>query len=160
VYFDKGVSGFRGRHRKRGQLKDLVEAAQAGAFEKGSVVVIEAWDRLGRQIPNKQIRLIEELLETGVDIGICRLGQTFTLADFGTEKWYPLSAFVALAYQESKQKSERVAAAWKSRRDRVRDGGGSLPCQPPAWVEIVGYRKEKGGGTPRLIPERAAAVKR
>jgi DNA invertase Pin-like site-specific DNA recombinase len=121
--------------------------------------VVEAWDRLGRMIPNKQIRLIEELLETGVNIGIVRLNDTFTYEDFGTHKWTILSTFVMLAYQESKQKGERVARAWKSRRDRVRAGNGSLPCQPPAWCEVANYEKGKGG-TVRLIPERAAAVRR
>jgi DNA invertase Pin-like site-specific DNA recombinase len=158
TYLDQGVSGFRGKHRKGGQLKELVEAAQAGAFGKGTVVV-EAWDRLGRQIPNKQVRLIEELLETGVSIGVCRLNDTFSYADFGTHKWTTLAVFVQLAYQESKQKSDRVAAAWKARRDRARKEGKSLPCQPPAWAEVTGY-VEKVGGTVRIIPERAAAVKR
>src|SRR5262249_47713642 len=61
--------------------------------------------------------------------------------------------------EESKQKGERVARAWKNRREEVRKGNGSLPCQPPAWCEVTNYEKGKGG-TVRLIPERAAAVKR
>src|SRR5262249_47007838 len=137
----------------------LVEAAKVGTFEKGTVIVVEAWDRLGRQIPNKQIRLIEELLETGVDIGICRLNDVFTYDDFGGPKGYTLTAVVSMAYTESKQKSERVAAAWKARREKARAEGKSLPCQPPAWVEVTDY-VPKVGGTVRVIRERAAAVKR
>jgi DNA invertase Pin-like site-specific DNA recombinase len=159
TFVDRGLSGYHGRHRTKGRLGELVAAARDGRFEKGTVIVVEAWDRLGRLQPNKQIRLLEELLETGVDVGVCRLGQTFSLADFGSEKWYTLSAFIALAFSESKQKSERVAAAWKARRDRARAEGKSLPCQPPAWVEVTDYQRGTGG-TVRLIPERAAAVRR
>jgi DNA invertase Pin-like site-specific DNA recombinase len=159
AFTDEGTSGFRGKHRQKGQLKQLVEAAKAGTWDKGTVIVVEAWDRLGRQIPNKQIRLIEELLETGVNIGVCQIGDIFSYDDFGGPKWYMLSAFVSLAYQESKEKSRRVARAWKNRRDNVRAGNGSLPCQPPAWCEITNYEKGKGGHV-RLIPERAAAIKR
>jgi DNA invertase Pin-like site-specific DNA recombinase len=153
AYIDRAQSGFRGVHRKKGRLGALIEAAQGGAFEKGTVVVIEAWDRLGRMIPNKQVKLIEELLETGVSIGVCRLGDIFTYEDFGTHKWTTLAVFVQLAYQESKQKSDRVAAAWSRRREQARTDGRALPCQPPAWVE---FRSDK----PQLIPERAAALKR
>jgi DNA invertase Pin-like site-specific DNA recombinase len=159
AFTDEGTSGFRGRHRQKGQLKELVEAAQAGTWEKGTIIVVEAWDRLGRMIPNKQIRLIEELLETGVSIGIVRLNDTFTYADFGSHKWTILSTFVMLAYQESLQKSDRVKRAWKNRRDRVREGQGSLPCVCPAWCEVTAYERGKGGQL-RLVPERAEAIRR
>src|SRR6516164_1748049 len=87
VYIDRGLSGYDGAHRRKGQLGVLIEHARGGRFEPGSVIVVEAWDRLGRLIPNKQIHLLEELLETGVSIGVCRLNDVFTYADFGTHKW-------------------------------------------------------------------------
>src|SRR5262245_16224354 len=84
-------SGYHDEHRKKGRLGHLIAAAQRGAFEKGTVIVVEAWDRLGRLMPNKQVKLIEELLETGVQIGVCRLNDVFTYDDFGTHKWTTLA---------------------------------------------------------------------
>src|SRR5262245_39046583 len=152
VYRDR-LSGFKGHHRTKGRLGQLVEQAKAGWFPPGTVIVVEAWDRLGRLIPNKQIKLIEELLELGIDIGVCRLDDIFTYADFGTHKWTSLAVFVQLAYQESKQKSERVAASWQRRRQRARAGGRLLTGRLPAWLRVA-------GGAAQLVPERAAVIQR
>jgi DNA invertase Pin-like site-specific DNA recombinase len=152
-YTDRGLSGYHGKHRKKGRLGELIAAARDGRFEPGTIIVIEAWDRLGRMIPNKQIKLIEELLETGVNIGICRLDDVFTMEDFGTHKWTTLAVFVQLAYQESKQKSERVGAAWAKRRERARGKGEFMRGSLPAWLRIV-------NGVIVPIPEAVAAVGR
>jgi hypothetical protein len=64
-----------------------------------------------------------------------------------------LAAFIQLAYEESKQKAERVAESWGQRRKRAREKGELLTTRLPAWLEIV-------NGEVRPIPERAAAMKR
>jgi DNA invertase Pin-like site-specific DNA recombinase len=153
VYADRGKSGYKGTHRSKGELGKLIAAAKDSKFEPGTVIVVEAWDRLGRLVPNRQIRLIEELLDTGVQIGICRLDDIFTMEDFGTHKWTTLAVFVQLAYQESKQKAERVAAAWEKRRERARQDGQSMGGRIPAWLKVV-------HGVMVPIPERVAAVQR
>jgi DNA invertase Pin-like site-specific DNA recombinase len=153
VYADKGRSGYKDEHRKKGRLGQLIALAKDDHFEPGTVVVVEAWDRLGRLRPDRQTDLIAELLRTGVSIGVCRLNDIFTEDDFGTHKWTTLAVFIQLAYQESKQKAERVAESWKKRRERARDEGGLLCNRLPAWLEMV-------NGEVRLIPERQAAMKR
>jgi DNA invertase Pin-like site-specific DNA recombinase len=151
-FADRGLSGYKDQHRKKGRLGALIQMAKDGHFEPGTVIVVEAWDRLGRLRPDEMTRLVSDLVRTGVGIGVCRLGQVFTDDDFGSDKWYTLSAFISLAYNESKQKAERVARAWTKRREAV--AKSKLPGRTPAWVECVG----KDGF--RLIPDRAAAVKR
>jgi DNA invertase Pin-like site-specific DNA recombinase len=153
VYADRGRSGYKDEHRKKGRLGQLIAAAKDGRFEPGTVVVVEAWDRLGRLKPNKQIDLIEELLEAGICIGICRLDDIFTEEDFGTHKWTTLAVFVQLAYQESKQKSERVGASWESRRRRARENGEFMAGSLPSWLQLV-------NGVIVPIPEHVAAVGR
>src|SRR5262245_46274967 len=70
VFLDKGRSGLTGDHLKNGHLGVLLEYARAGRFDPGTVIVVEAWDRLGRMRPDLQVELIRKLLETGVDIGV------------------------------------------------------------------------------------------
>src|SRR5262245_48929035 len=152
VFADR-CSGYKDEHRKRGRLGQLIALAKDGAFEPGTVIVVEAWDRLGRLRPDKQTKLVAELLETGVHIGICRLDDIFTEADFGTHKWTTLAVFVQLAYQESLQKADRVARSWKSRREKARELGRLITGQLPAWLECV-------HGQARPVPERVAAVRR
>jgi DNA invertase Pin-like site-specific DNA recombinase len=153
VFIDRGRSGYHGTHRTKGALGVLVQAAKDGRFDEGTVIVVEAWDRLGRLRPDKQIELLSELLHTGVAIGVCRLNEIFELADFGSHKWTTLSVFISLAFNESKQKSERLQSAWAARRKRATEDGAKIGGCLPAWVESV-------RGELRLIPERAAAVQR
>ena len=154
VFADRGRSGYKDEHRKKGRLGQLVAMAKDERFEAGTVVVIEAWDRLGRLRPDRQTDLVAELLRTGINIGICRLDDIFSEDDFGTHKWTTLAVFIQLAYQESKQKAERVGASWQRRRDRAREKGELLTTRLPAWLEMG------PDGKPRLIPERADAVRR
>jgi DNA invertase Pin-like site-specific DNA recombinase len=77
-------SGYKDEHRKKGEFGRLIAMAKDGKFRKGTVIVVEAWDRLGRLRPDRQTALVAELLQTGVDIGVCRLGDIFTESDFGT----------------------------------------------------------------------------
>jgi DNA invertase Pin-like site-specific DNA recombinase len=153
VYADRGRSGYKDEHRKKGKLGELIAAAKDGRFEVGTVIVVEAWDRLGRLRPDRQTELVAELLRTGVNIGVCRLNDVFTEEDFGTHKWAILSTFIMLAFQESKQKADRVAASWVRRRDRARENGKPMSARLPAWLEMA-------SGEMRPIPARVAAVRR
>src|SRR5262245_22968290 len=132
VFADRGRSGFKDEHRKKGRLGQLIAMAKDDAFEPGTVIVVEAWDRLGRLRPDRQTELVAELLRTGVSIGVCRLDDIFSEDDFGTHKWTTLAVFIQLAYQESKQKSERVAASWKRRRELAREQGALTGANLPA----------------------------
>jgi DNA invertase Pin-like site-specific DNA recombinase len=153
VFVDRGRSGYKDEHRKKGRLGELIAMAKDDRFEPGTVIVIEAWDRLGRLRPDRQTELVAELLRTGVRIGICRLDDIFSEDDFGTHKWTTLAVFIQLAYQESKQKADRIARSWKKRRERAREDGELLSSRLPAWLEYV-------DGEARPIPERVAAIKR
>jgi DNA invertase Pin-like site-specific DNA recombinase len=153
VYADRGRSGYKDEHRKKGRLGQLIAAAKDGKFEPETVIVVEAWDRLGRLRPDRQIELVAELLRTGVSIGIVRLNDIFEESDFGSHKWTTLAVFIQLAFQESQQKAERLAGVWKRRRERARDEGKLLTGLLPAWLK-------REGGKAVVIPSRAATVKR
>jgi len=153
VFADKGRSGFKGVHLKKGQLGDLLKAAQDGRFERGTVVVVEAWDRLGRLRPDLQTELVKAILLTGVHIGIAKTGAIFQESDFGTDHWLTFSTFAYLAHQESKQKSERIAASCLRKRERAKVNGAAFSGRLPAWLRIV-------KGQMVTVPERVFAVKR
>jgi DNA invertase Pin-like site-specific DNA recombinase len=153
TFIDRGRSGYHDAHRKKGRFGELIAAANDNRFQPGTIIVVEAWDRLGRLRPDRQTALVAELLRTGVSIGICRLDDIFTEEDFGTHKWTTLAVFIQLAYQESKQKSERVGESWKKRRELARANRRPITSRGPAWLEWVNVGW-------RVIPERAAAIRR
>jgi DNA invertase Pin-like site-specific DNA recombinase len=152
VFADRGRSGYHDEHRKKGRLGQLVRLAKDGRFEPGTVIVVEAWDRLGRLRPDKMTNLIQELVQLDIGIGVCRLDDIFTEEDFGTHKWTTLAVFVQLAFQESKQKADRIGASWEKRRERARENGTPVTGRVPAWLEL-----QHGQFVP--IPERVATLK-
>ena len=152
VFTDRGRSGYHDEHRTKGRLGQLIATAKDGRFDPGTVIVIEAWDRLGRLRPDRQTELVAELLRTGVSIGICRLNEIFCEDDFGSHKWTTLSVFVQLAYQESKQKAERGAAVWVQRRKRAKEQGGVRGRQPAL---LAGARRWPDPARPRTSRGRA-----
>jgi DNA invertase Pin-like site-specific DNA recombinase len=152
TFIDRGISGYKGLHATKGDLSRLLELAQVGTFPTGTVVVVEAWDRLGRQRPDRQMTLISDLLRTGLKIGVCRLDDVFSEEDFGSHKFTTLSVFCQLAYQESKQKSDRVAASWQQRKKAAREKGALATGRVAAWLRV-------DNGKLALIPERAEVVK-
>jgi DNA invertase Pin-like site-specific DNA recombinase len=151
-FIDRGRSGYHGEHLE-GQLGQLIELAQQRRLPRNSVLVVEAWDRLGRLRPDRQIELISGLLRAGLRIGVCRLDEIFTERDFGSHKWTTLAVFAQLAFQESQQKSERVAHSWKSRKARARETGQAVTTGLPSWLRWH-------NGVMEPIPERAAVVRR
>src|SRR5262245_45930457 len=58
VYADRGRSGYKDEHRKKGRLGQLIALAKSGGLEPGTVIVVEAWDRLGRLRPDRQTELV------------------------------------------------------------------------------------------------------
>jgi DNA invertase Pin-like site-specific DNA recombinase len=158
TFIDRGLSGYDGTHKDKGDLGRLLEIAKTGVFkprrgQPGYVLVVEAWDRLGQLRPDRMIDLIRDLLAYGLKIGVCRLDDIFEEKDFGSHKWIVLSTFVHLAHQESKQKSERIKNSYQARVARAREDGALTGNNLPAWLECV-------NGEQREIPECAAANKR
>lgn len=152
-FIDRGLSGWTEEHRRKGDMGRLEAAAKAGVFPKRAVLVVEAWDRFCRMRPEKATAFLADLLRTGLRLGICHLDDIFSEEDFGTHKWVTLSVFIQLAFQESEQKSKRIARSWQRRRRLAREQGTLPAWACPAWVD-------SSGDQPRLIPERAAVVRR
>ena len=65
-FFDKAVSGFSGKNQKRdlGRFIDLIGTS----IPIGSVLVVEALDRLTRQAPLDALALLNRIINAGVEI--------------------------------------------------------------------------------------------
>jgi DNA invertase Pin-like site-specific DNA recombinase len=131
-FADRGRSARSGAHRTKGDLGRLEALAASKAFPPGTVLVIEAWDRLSRMRPDKTIELLSSLLRSGLRIGVCRLDDLFTEADFGTHKFTTLSVFVQLAFpRESAEERPRGAGVRRTEAGRPGGGSGADPVPPP-----------------------------
>jgi DNA invertase Pin-like site-specific DNA recombinase len=160
---DLGVSAFRGRHVAKGKLGDFLEAIRMGRVPKGSVLLIEALDRLGREELDVVHERFNGILRAGIDIVTLLDGQHYTrrdLADLGKTLLAVVKMYAA--GEESRKKSERLKAGWAERRKRASREKMTGVC--PAWLRPTWKRLADGSivGTKdrfEVIPERAEAIR-
>lgn len=133
---DLGVSAFKGAHRKKGALGPFLAAIQAGEIEPGTLI-IEAIDRLSREEPMTIISLLHDILKSGFVIHIMSQNQTFDLDFVNKQSGFltTLSQRADVAHFESKQKSERIAEAYATRREEARAGTALKGNYHPVWLD-------------------------
>jgi DNA invertase Pin-like site-specific DNA recombinase len=154
---DPALSGFRGDNTAKGNLATFIKAVKSGKIEKGTVLCVEALDRITRQEVTEAVHLLTELLLLGVQIGLVSDDKVLT---HEMVKNNPVELIVATTYlirghDESRMKSNRTGDAVKRMLENVKQGkpcnlGGYLP----PWFK---YNKE----TNRFIKdiEKAKIVK-
>jgi len=80
-FYDEAVSGFRGKNRTEGALSKLLKKIKSGAVPVGSVIIIEAFDRLSREDVFTAYTTFTDILKSGMEI--------VTLID---KQWYSRDA--------------------------------------------------------------------
>jgi DNA invertase Pin-like site-specific DNA recombinase len=106
TYEDLGLSGFRGENARTGDLAVFLEGIRPGKIERGSVLVVEALDRLTRADIDEALELFMGIIRKGVDIATLDPERIYTLADM---KQQPMNLFepliiMARGNEESRRK--------------------------------------------------------
>src|SRR5262249_48557549 len=104
-----------GKHRKA-RMGELERDAREGKIPKGTVIVVEAWDRFSRQPPKVVTDHLEALLKCGLVLGVCQTNKIYTRESLKGFDWVELGLFATLAHQESQRKSDLLKASWRTRR--------------------------------------------
>jgi DNA invertase Pin-like site-specific DNA recombinase len=151
---DPGMSAYSGKNVKKGALGAFLNAIGSGMVPKGSVLMVEALDRISRQNLRATDKIMRAILEARVSIYVNRTGRHYTTDSLDnpmelSELYYTFW----LANQESKQKSERCRAAYE--RMRENSGTKNLRQTCPGWMV-----PKKGGKGFDLKPKEAAIVRR
>jgi DNA invertase Pin-like site-specific DNA recombinase len=120
---------------------------------RGAYLIIENLDRLSRDDVVPATHLLTGILLAGVRI--VQLKPAEQVLTDKSDGYAIMMAVMELSrgHGESAMKSERVTAAWRDKKRRGREDGSTITRRLPAWVE-------ERGGKRRLIPARAAVVKR
>lgn len=133
TFHDKGVSGFRGKNRDAGKLGEFLEEI-GRRVQPGDILLLENLDRLSRQGVSEAQPLFQGILKRGVDIVVLRPYEMYftrdSLKDF-VGLMIPLIYF-HLAYTESKNKSDRIGASWKRKREST--DGKPIDGFAPSWL--------------------------
>lgn len=150
---DLGRSAYAGHHVSEGALGGFLSACEAGLVPAGSVLVVEAVDRLTRLDHLEAMSLLGRLVKH-VNLHVVQLGRTFTdeiiRHDMGAI--FTLIGAITLGHQESLQKGHRVGSAWEQKRKAAKETKRKLTSKAPAWLKSV-----EGGFQP--IPARVKIVR-
>jgi DNA invertase Pin-like site-specific DNA recombinase len=154
VLIDDGVSAFKGLNATpEHQLGQFLAEARRGLVRAGDCLLVENWDRLSRQDPWAAISLINDLRQCGIHLGRLDRMKLLRYDSTDTGDFFDAALELIRGHSESAMKSMRNGAAWVRKRQAARDSGAVLTRTLPLWVE-------ERAGELRLIPERAATVRR
>lgn len=154
---DEGLSAYHQKHIKIGALGVFLEAVNAGRIPVGSVLIVEALDRLSRAAPMVAQPQLAQIINAGITVVTASDGKVY---NFDSLKANPMDLVYSLlmmirAHEESDTKSKRVKAAvrrqcedWISGKRRARIVNG----RDPGWLRWNGEAFE-------VIPERAEGMR-
>lgn len=136
TFHDIGISAFRGRNAETGRLAQMLDAIRIGLIKKDAVILVESLDRISRQSARKALRIIEEIVESGVSVATLSDRREYTAELLDKD---PLSLLLALlvfirANEESDLKSKRISAVWEEKRSKAKLVPLTARC--PGWLKL------------------------
>jgi DNA invertase Pin-like site-specific DNA recombinase len=152
-FADRGISAFRGAHVQEGKFGRFMSDVRDGRIVRGSVLLVESFDRLSRQNPLDALDIFRALIQAGIKIVTLNDNREYSdtnSSDLGN--LVTMLVIASRAHEESKTKSDRVAKAWANKRKNA--GSIKLTAKCPAWLRLSADRKQY-----EKIEDRAAIVK-
>ena len=137
---DEGLSAFHGTHKSRGALGAFIQASRDGLISAGSVLVVEEWDRFSRRTPSVSERMLHELWDLDLALGI--VSQDAIVTEDNYNENMGLSVMLKVLQKESNsessKKSRRIKHVWQQRRDLYLTTGQKFlsSSDAPKWLAI------------------------
>jgi len=155
-YEDLGVSGWTGENIEKGAMGDFIAAVEAGKIPKGSVLIVENWDRFSRLQPMEARTTLGKIIKAGVDVVTLEDGKFHTAENYN-EFTNLITSLVQMqrAHDESTTKSKRIREAYAAKRKLAKEGKAILSGNRPPWLKV--NADETGF---EFRPERVAIVMR
>jgi len=155
---DRGVSAYKGDNATTGALSGFLRAIEAGQVPRGSTLLVENLDRLSRQTHRKAARLLEDILEAGVDVVTLQDEKRYTLKDLDEDPLTSIMIILTFArgHEESLTKSKRVKDGWQKNLEAVKEGKKKRTKATPNWLRFVG---SLDNGHFEIIDERAQVTR-
>lgn len=153
--YDYGISAFRSLNREKGALGTFMALCEAGKIQKGSILLIEALDRLSRDNLMEAQDTIKKILVTGVNVYSLAENRLYTEESLKN----PFDLLIMImeffrANRESERKSDLIGKAWASKRKRLIENKEIYTKVTPKWIRI------DTDGKFELIPEKVEIIRR
>jgi DNA invertase Pin-like site-specific DNA recombinase len=135
---DKGMSAFRGKNWRKGNLGKFIDLVDAGVIPKGSILCIERVNRLSRAPWMVQVEQWKEILSRGIIIRTCEPPARYTKKNMDDlAVGCPVVIYMMLGHLESKQKSEWSFEAFDARKKQTRKEGTPHGLRCPKWIDRI-----------------------
>jgi DNA invertase Pin-like site-specific DNA recombinase len=166
TFLDEGKSGYTGDHvGPKGQLRRFLDLVEAGKIPRGSFLVVESLDRLGRENINFALERFLGILNAGVNV-VTLLDNEKVYHAGGTAADLIMSILVMeRANEESATKAKRSKDNWQAAFELAR-GVDKRPVgrQVAFWLEVVELDELDSRGKKKKVfrerPEHVATIKR
>lgn len=152
---DLGISGYRGKNRKRGALSVFLDAVKHGFISKGSLLIVENLDRLSREEATEALELFLTLIRSGIIIVTLSPHEEYSKQTVNNENrlWMAIG-IIYRAHEESKTKGNRIRKSWAFKRKAL-EKKVMLTKVCPAWLRP---KPDRSGFV--VIPKRAGVIRR
>ena len=146
---DYGISAYLGKNIENGALGVFIKLCEAGKIPRGSVLIVEQWDRLSRLPALDAIAVFSRISNCGVDICTAADGKVHSRESMQkTGNLLESVLKMQLANEESQKKADRI----RESQQKNRASGKPIPGRCPAWIKLKDGKFE-------FIPERAEIVR-
>ena len=137
---DEGLSAFHGTHKSKGALGAFIQARRDDLIPAGSVLVVEEWDRFSRQTTSVSERMLRELWDLDLALGIVTQDVIVTEDKYNQDVGLSvmLKCLQKESNAESSKKSRRIKHVWQERRDLFQNEGQKFLSlsDAPKWLAI------------------------
>lgn len=138
-YRDLGVSAFKRKNLEKGALAAFIDAVKTGKVARGSYLVIEQFDRMSRADVDIALRLLLDLVHSGIKLVTLVDGKVWdreTVKDIGN--LIIAIVFMSRANNESTAKARRLSEVWGQKKKRAADGKAGtkiVTSECPRWLK-------------------------
>ena len=155
-FYDEGKSAYKGKHLTEGALGTILKLIEQGRVPKGSVLIVEAFDRLTRQQTSTAFKMFLSILEAGVDIVTLVDRQWFSQETINKNMGQLMMSIGALwsANNFSALLSNRLGKAWEQKRKLAIEEKRPMGSVCPGWVRLSEDEKRY-----EEIPDRVKIVR-
>lgn len=137
---DLGLSAWKGDHLASGKLGEFSTRVRAGEIAEGSILVVEALDRLSRLKPRVTQRWLEEMTDCGLRIATVKDGRIYDRQSLETNQFEIIEILMLAraAHLHSENISDKLAKSWIRRRAAAAENGRVISAHLPGWLTVEG----------------------
>lgn len=139
-YQDLGLSAYHNK-QMNGDLGTFLEAVNAGVYPVGTILLVEAIDRLGRTNAASMLHTLTGIINAGISIVTLEDGMTYNTQSLNGGELYVFVGKVQQAHQYSDKLSQRITASWNIKKKNAKEHGVRPIMQFPFWLDKEGELK-------------------